>query len=125
MNRWSGIIFKVNDLWVGTSIEKMRQKLENVLSSKNSDAVWSTASFSIVAFKDQDLAGKNPTVYPEKSHHGKAEIKNAERKRNSEEPVVDPKTLIHKSWVDPKLLQFKICLRNKHRRTRSPKTSPR
>ena len=52
-----------------------------------------------------------------KKHHKKTKSTEAEQNFEKAEFIfmTDLKTLIHKTSVDPKLLQLKICVRNKHK----------
>ena len=85
----------------------------NVLSTGKSEVTRWTSSFSIADLKQYDIAEK--TIHYTQVIHvvDKPEIVNAEAKENFEKAVsvfiVDLKTLMQKTLVDPKLLQLKFC----------------
>ena len=97
-------------------------------STEESDVVEPWAFFPILDLKDYDIAEK--TIHYIQVNHifGKPTLKNAEAKENLKKAdlnsMIDLETLIHKTSVEPKLLQLKKCVRNKNKE-RAPKKSLR
>ena len=72
---------------------------------------------------------KGDTIYSSQSCvRNKAKMKDAEAEDKLKKAefifMIDPKTLIHKTSVDPKMLQLKICVRNKQKERPPEKLSP-
>ena len=116
-NRWGVGYFELNELTTSTSTERNRQETsEIVASTEESEVERPTTSFSMVDLKDYDIAEKT-IHYIQVNHTIKVpKIVNAEANENLKKAklnfIMDSKTLIHKTSVEPKLLLLKVCLRN-------------
>ena len=84
--------------------------------TEESDMVEPSANFPIVDSRDYDVAEK--TMYYFQVNHviDRPKTQNAKSEENFKEVEVifmfDSKALIHKTSVDPNLLQLKVCIRN-------------
>ena len=119
-NRWGGGNFELNEPTASTntkrntSSKRSKQELsENVLSIGEGEVVRPTISFCIVDLKDCNVAEKT-ILYIQMNHMiERTKIANAEAEENLTKAefsfTADWKTLIHKTSVDPKVLQLKIC----------------
>ena len=92
--------------------EQSNNEPENVSSTEESDVVKTSATVPIVDSKDYDIAKK--TIHYNQLNHinEKPKIKNAQVNESLKKAVfnfmVDLKTLLQKTSVDPKLLQLKV-----------------
>ena len=88
-------------------------------STKESDVVKLSESFPIFDLKEYDIAEKTIHFIQVKHASEKPKVKNDESEENWKKAehnfMVDLKTLRHKTSVDPKLLQLKICVGNKQK----------
>ena len=57
-NQWNGGYFEFNEQRASTSTQNSKHELENVSSTEESDVVRPTATFSIVYWKNFDVAEK-------------------------------------------------------------------
>ena len=124
-NHGGGESFDFLKLIASTSTERKKQESESVSSTKESEVLGPGAKFTIVDSKDYDFADK--TIHYIKMNHviekqkiKKTEVEENLRKAEFEFLVIrfDIKNPIHKSPVDSKLLQLKICLQN-HQKQRA------
>ena len=130
-NRWGDKYILFNEPRTNTSTNAERispEPTKNVSSTEESGVARPTARFHIVYLKDYDISNK--TFHYNQLNHIIEEpiIVNAKADKNLKKAefdfIVDQKTLIHKSSVDPKVLQLRICPRKKPKRGSSRKNSP-
>ena len=99
-----------------------RKEFKNVSDIEESDFIRSTQNFPVADLKDEKIA--ELTQHHKEINHviEQPKARNLEAEENLQKAefnnMVDLKTLINKTQVDPKLLQVKDCARN-HQRDRS------
>ena len=124
-NRWIGEYFEFNEPRTCTSTGKNKQQpAENVSSTEENDVVRPIAIFLVVDLQDYEFSEK-ASHYAQVNHKiEKTKIVFAEGEENLKEAefsfTVDLKAWIHKTSVEPKLLQVRICQRN-NKQKRAPK----
>ena len=112
-----------------TSTESNQQgSTENVSSTEKSEVARPTASLPIVGLNDYDTVEE--TVHNNQKNHliERPKIVNVQAEKNLKKAdfnfMVDFKTLMHKTLVDPKLLKLKICSRNNQKEWARKQFSP-
>ena len=105
-----------------------KNKPETVSSTEESGVVKPSANFSIVDIKDYDITEKTTRFILVNHVFEKPRTKNGQSEERLKKPefnfMIDLKTLIYKTSVDPKLLQLKICVRNKQKKETPEEFSP-
>ena len=108
----AGGYFKINELRASTSTENnRRESIENVASTERSKVARPIVSWSVVGLKRHDIAEK--TIHYIHLNHmtEKPKIVNAETEEYLKKAdfnfMVDIKTLMNKTSVDPKMVQRK------------------
>ena len=108
--------------------EQNKNEPEPISNTEESEVAKSSSNFPIVELKDYDIAEK--TIQSIQINHviEKLKMKSTEAHENLKKAelnfMIDLKTLIHKTSVDTKLLQLKICVRNKQKEKAFEKFSP-
>ena len=124
-NRWGGGYFEFNELKPSSSkgkpntSEQYTTEPEPISSTEENEVAKSSSDIPIADLKDYDIAEK--TIHYIQINHviDIPKTKSAEAAENFKKAefnfMIDLKTLKHKTSVDPKLLQLKICVRNKQK----------
>ena len=113
--RWDRGYFEINDLRATTSTERNRQEsTQNVSSTEESKMARPTIIFPLGKLNDYDNAQKKIHYIQVNHLTDKQKFVNAaveqDLKKAAFSSMVDLKTLIYKTSIDPKLLQLKNCL---------------
>ena len=111
--------FEFNEPRASSSTEQNINKPGIVSSTEECEVLRPSAIISIVGLKDYNIA-KQTIHYIQVNHViEKPKTKNTEAEENLKKAefdfMIDMKTLLHKSSVVPKSLQFKTCVRNKQK----------
>ena len=119
-NRWDGGQFDFKEPRASSCTEQIENEPKNGSSTEESELAQPLADFPIVDSKDYDITEKT-THYVQNNHIiAKPKTKNTEAAKNLEKAefysMVDLKTLIHKTSIDQKRQELKICVKNKQKK---------
>ena len=119
-NRWGGSHFEFYGLRACSKTNRNKQELQIVSSTEENDVVELSAIFPIFDLKDYDIVKRaiidiqvNQVIKEPKAKNANAD---EELKKAESNFLIHLKTLIQKPFVDPKLLQRRVCAKQSKRK---------